>query len=149
VDIGVVLARQPTDLTAWLADATAFDAAGADALCLDLPADAELDPVALLTALAATTFRADLITIFPIGAPPRTIETIRRLRRGRRVLTGVPEGWVSAPPPGNRAAWQSTLADAASRGVTGLLVPADPRLLDLLRNPGDPGERHDLQLAQG
>jgi hypothetical protein len=28
-------------------------------------------------------------------------------------------------------------------------VPADPRLLDILRNPDDHGDRHDLQLAQG
>jgi hypothetical protein len=28
-------------------------------------------------------------------------------------------------------------------------VPAGPRLLDLLRNPDDPGDRRDLYLAQG
>ena len=33
--------------------------------------------------------------------------------------------------------------------ASGLLVPAHPRLLDILRNPDDPGERHDLQLTQG
>jgi hypothetical protein len=30
-----------------------------------------------------------------------------------------------------------------------VLVPAGPRLLDLLRNPDDPGDRRDLYLAQG
>jgi len=29
------------------------------------------------------------------------------------------------------------------------VVPVDPRLLDILRNPDDPGDRRDLQLAQG
>jgi hypothetical protein len=29
------------------------------------------------------------------------------------------------------------------------MVPANPRLLDILRNPDEPGDRRDLQLAQG
>jgi len=57
--------------------------------------------------------------------------------------------WVSMPAPQGRASWQAARADAAGRGVRGLVVPADPRLLDILRNPDDPGDRHDLQLAQG
>ncbi|HEX5995043.1 MAG TPA: hypothetical protein VFY84_07875 [Jiangellales bacterium] len=63
--------------------------------------------------------------------------------------SGEPEGWIAAPPPDSRGAWRATLLDAAERGVRGLLVPADPRLLDILRNPGDPGDRRDLQLAVG
>jgi len=59
------------------------------------------------------------------------------------------ERWVAAPSPSSRAHWQTTLAEAAGQGIHGLLVPADPRLLDLLRNPDDPGPRRDLQLAQG
>jgi hypothetical protein len=59
------------------------------------------------------------------------------------------ERWVSMPAPEGRAAWRAACADAAGRGARGVLVPADPRLLDILRNPDDPGERHDLQLAQG
>lgn len=59
------------------------------------------------------------------------------------------ERWMSAPPPDSRATWQATVLDAAERGARGLLVPAGPRLLDILRNPGNPGDRLDLQLAQG
>jgi hypothetical protein len=59
------------------------------------------------------------------------------------------ERWVSVPPPDSRAAWRATLLDVAQRGFHGLLVPASPGLLDILRNPDDPGHRHDLQLAQG
>ena len=55
-------------------------------------------------------------------------------------------GVVLDRDPGNIGEW---LADAAERGIAGLVVPADPRLLDILRNPDEPGERHDLQLAQG
>jgi hypothetical protein len=59
------------------------------------------------------------------------------------------ERWVATPVPQGRASWQTAREDAAERGARGLVVPADPRLLDILRNPDDPGERHDLQLAQG
>jgi hypothetical protein len=57
--------------------------------------------------------------------------------------------WASTPPPDGRAAWRATLRDAADSGYAGLLVPADPRLIDVLRNPDDPGPRLDLHLAQG
>jgi hypothetical protein len=57
--------------------------------------------------------------------------------------------WISVPSPDSRAAWRQTLLGAAERGPAGLLVPAGPRLLDILRNPDDHGGRHDLQLAQG
>ncbi|GAA2205269.1 hypothetical protein GCM10009850_007840 [Nonomuraea monospora] len=57
--------------------------------------------------------------------------------------------WVPVGVPGGRAAWREALREAEERGHHGVLVPADPRLLDLLRNPEDPGGRHDLQLAQG
>lgn len=57
--------------------------------------------------------------------------------------------WVSVPSPDSRAAWRQTVLDAAGRGFGALLVPAGPRLLDILRNPGDQGGRRDLQLAQG
>jgi hypothetical protein len=59
------------------------------------------------------------------------------------------ERWVQTSSPDSRAAWRAALASAAERGVRGLLVPAGPRLLDILRNPDDPGGRGDLHLAQG
>jgi hypothetical protein len=59
------------------------------------------------------------------------------------------ERWTSSPPPDGRAAWRATLVAAAEGGFRGLLVPADPRLIDILRNPDDPGQRLDLHLAQG
>ncbi|MGW3352618.1 hypothetical protein ACWDA3_55805 [Nonomuraea rubra] len=57
--------------------------------------------------------------------------------------------WAPVAVPAGRAAWRESLQAAAARGDRGVLVPADPRLLDLLRNPEDPEGRHDLQLAQG
>jgi hypothetical protein len=171
VKVGVLLAGQPRDLGEWLADAAAFEAAGADALWVDLAPELELDPVALTAALAAVTFRSLLVTTRPASDRPsqafeRTLATIAQLSRGRlRVLggrgprgkfggvaeigTGLGGTWVSAPSPDSRAAWRATLADAAERGAHGLLVPTGPRLLDILRNPDDPDERRDLQLSQG
>lgn len=189
VKVGVRLARQPDDLGEWLADGAAFEAAGADALWVDVAPEPELDPLALTAALAASTVRSLLVTSLPApDLPPlalaRMLSTIGRLSHGRlRILAdAVPprepadvgpglgvfrrvpgdlecfehtrepdeaERWVSAPSPDGRAAWRATLVDAAERGYRGLVVPADPRLLDILRNPDDQGHRHDLQLAQG
>ena len=59
------------------------------------------------------------------------------------------ERWISVPSPDSRVAWRQTLLDAAERDPAGLLVPVGPRLLDILRNPGDQGGRRDLHLAQG
>jgi hypothetical protein len=146
--VGVLLGRDPEPLGEWLADAAAFDAAGADALCVDCGPEPEWDVLALVAALAVVTHRARLMVTVPGEAPVRTVDTVARLSRGRVVL-GEWAGWEYVPVPDGRAAWRATCADAAERGVTGLVVPASPRLLDMLRNPEDPGERHDLQLAQG
>jgi hypothetical protein len=57
--------------------------------------------------------------------------------------------WLPAPLPEDRAAWRQTRAGAAARGAYGLVLPAGPLLLDMLRNPDDPGGCRDLRLAQG
>jgi hypothetical protein len=62
---------------------------------------------------------------------------------------GGPQRWMAVPAPQGRAAWRQARADAAERGARGVVVPADPRLLDMLRNPDEPDERTDLMLAQG
>jgi hypothetical protein len=59
------------------------------------------------------------------------------------------ERWLGVEAPDGRESWRATLAEAEEQGYQGVVVPAHPRLLDILRNPGDPGERLDLQLAQG
>jgi hypothetical protein len=175
VKIGILLARQVDDIGEWLADADAFDAAGADALWVHLGNAPELDPLAVTAALAAVTVRATLVAVLPAGevspASARTLATIARLSHGRlRVAHDIPSAglavpsvasftagyaleaagaWTSASYPDGRAAWRAMLAEAAERGTRGLLVPADPRLIDILRNPDDSGGRMDLYLAQG
>jgi hypothetical protein len=156
--VGVLLGPVPDRIAEWLTDAAAFDAAGADALWLD-PEPAELDVLALAAALAAVTFRTRLV-VACADPEARTVDTVNRLSHRRLALVGEDcqrvdaldsaEGcWLSVPVPEGRAAWQALRVDADERGVRGLVVPADPRLLDLLRNPDDPGDRRDLQLAQG
>jgi hypothetical protein len=193
--VGVLLGQPPEDLGEWLADAAAFDAAGADALWVDAAGDATLDPLAVTAALTALTFRSLLVTALPevSGGPQasaRALATIRRLSRGRLALCGErvllagvtgagpghtgmeifyrldddvyvrepaagepaggePERWVRTASPGGRAAWRAAIADAAERRISGLLVPAGPQLLDILRNPDGRGDRRDLQIAQG
>jgi hypothetical protein len=190
VKVGVLLAPRPVELGEWLADAAAFEAAGAHALWVDPAPESKLDPLALLAALAALTSRALLVAAtppaseYPSDALGRTLATIGRLSHGRLALAAEPrrlealtdlapgsvafrrlpgepaaferldetdtaERWVRTPPPEGRAAWRTALADAVTNGAGGLLVPAGPRLLDILRNPNDPDDRRDLQLAQG
>jgi hypothetical protein len=190
VQVGVLLGQPPQELGGWLADAAAFDAAGADALWLDAAGDAGLDPLAVAAALATLTFRSLLVTPLPEapGEPralARTLATIGRLSRGRVALCGggarfaevtaagrgqpgmavfhrldddvfertaaaaQPQRWVRTAAPAGRAAWRAAVADATEREVDGLLVPAGPQLLDILRNPHGRGDRRDLQIAQG
>jgi hypothetical protein len=200
LEVGVLLARRPEELGEWLADARAFEAAGAAALWVDPDPETGLDPLALLAALAALTAEALLVSPEPAAGdrPGPALATVARLSRGRlalaadpdrlgeltalvpgcdafRRLPGTPpafervrgedlaeapafervggggqaERWVHAAPPESRAAWRAALADAQAAGVAGLLVPAGPRLLDILRHPEDPLGRQDLHLAQG
>jgi hypothetical protein len=190
LEVGVLLARRPEELGEWLADARAFEAAGAAALWVDPDPETGLDPLALLAALAALTSEALLVAATLPGPPAAalagTLATVARLSHGRlalaadagrlgeltallpgcdafRRLPGTPAAferlrgedeagggrWVQAAAPESRAAWRAALADAEAGGAAGLLVPAGPRLLDILRHPEDPGGRQDLQLAQG
>ena len=206
VRIGVRLDPEPDDLGNWLTDATAFEAAGADALFVDIAPGNALDPLVLTAALAARTYRTMLVTALrrdDVASPAaaQRLATLGRLGHGRirliddgagpdpmagdaaldpmagdaaldpmagdaglalfRRVPGEPgafehspdpearQRWVTVAAPDGRPAWAATLADVAERGLDGLVVPAGPRLLDLLRNPDEPDDRRDLLIAQG
>jgi hypothetical protein len=193
--VAVAIEARAGDLAEWLADATAFEAAGAQALWVTSAPDRELDPLVLTAALAVVTARALLLVSLPAPARPDALITAGRLSRGRlRIVVTAdaaaspddavmrtggfglvhrsaaepevlradeprdgpqgeprdePRDWLLVTAPENRAAWRVTVADALERGHNRLMVPANPRLLDILRNPDEPDDRRDLLLAQG
>jgi hypothetical protein len=161
------------EIGGWLADAAAFEAAGARALWINVAEESDLDLLILTAALTIVTVRSLLVVAGP-SADPRSLATLRRLSRGRlRVVAdegaeavftpipdqpgayeeprpdGPPDRWVTVAAPMGRAAWRETLLAATELGCRGVLVPADSRLLDILRNPDEDGDRRDLFLAAG
>jgi hypothetical protein len=146
IKVGVILAAQADDLGEWLLDAAAFDAAGADALLIEAGGE---DPLALAAALAAVTHKALLVV--SASENGAAAETVQKLSRGRLRMDRPheTERWIWTAAPEGREAWRRTLSEAAESKADGVLVPAGPRLLDLLRNPGDPGQRRDLELTVG
>ena len=143
--IGVRLT--PTgDAGELFADAKAVEAAGADSLWIDA---ADGDPYVVLAALAAVTWRARLVAR---GAPADIVarETCSRLARGRLVVAEeLDEHWTESPFPASRAAWDELRSASLTAGLTGVVLPNDPRLIDLLRNPDIIEARDDLKLSFG
>src|SRR5690242_425060 len=113
VRIGIRLAPT-TDVSAWLTEGAAFDAAGADALWLDAlwHEDSEHDPHVLAAAMAAVTYRSLLIAELPDG-DERAARTLGAVSRGR-VRTNE-EHWEDAEFPESRQAWREALVTAAER----------------------------------
>jgi len=58
------------------------------------------------------------------------------------------EVWDIVTIPPDRDAWTSTLSSCESAGATGVIVPWDARLIDLLRNT-EPDDRTDLLISTG
>jgi hypothetical protein len=128
------------------ADAKAIEAAGADSLWIDA---ADGDPYVALAALAAVTWRVRLVAR---GAPSDIAarETCASLARGRLVVAEESEErWTESAFPVSRAAWDELRHASTAAGVTGVVLPNDPRLIDLLRNPDIIEARDDLKLSFG
>jgi alkanesulfonate monooxygenase SsuD/methylene tetrahydromethanopterin reductase-like flavin-dependent oxidoreductase (luciferase family) len=158
--VGVLLPSRFEDPGEFLADARAMEAAGADSIWLE---DGDgYDPMLALAAIAAVTGRLRLGLIVPDSPSPsgresaRGFETLQHLSRLRAVV-GVSQGetivsgtekWRRVEVPADRDAWARTL-EQARPDFDGVLVPMDPRLLDILRNPEGAIDRSDLLLAQG
>lgn len=140
VKVGVVMPARVDDAGDFLADVRALEAAGAEMIGVEGDGPEQW---ILLGAIAATTERVLLRTS---GAEPVALRT---LSRGRTVV-GAPEGetWVEIPMPADRDAWAEALRHHQSAGTSGLIVPWDARLIDLLRN-SEPDDRSDLQMSTG
>lgn len=59
------------------------------------------------------------------------------------------EVWARVAALPDPSEWRRMRQEYEAAGATGVVVPADPRLLDLLRNGDEEDDRSDLQLAQG
>jgi len=145
--IGVRLTL-PGDAGELFADVRALEAANVDALWADA---ADADPYVVLAACAAVTWRVALVAFgAPNGSGRATCEL---LARGRLVIAEDAarsgERWIRQGFPESKLAWREARAAALKDGATGIVLPNDPRLLDLLRNPDVDDDRSDLDIAVG
>lgn len=145
--IGVRLALT-ADARELFADARALEAAGVDSLWVDA---ADADPYVALAAVATATTGVRLVAA---GAPASAGRaTCEQLARGRLAVfeecVDRGERWMRVDLPRGRDEWRALRAEAAAAGATGIVVPNDPRLLDLLRNPDQVDDRSDLNMATG
>jgi hypothetical protein len=141
IKVGVTMPDEIGDAAEFLADVRALEAAGAE--MIGLRGDG-VEQRILLGAIAAVTHRIKL------RLPNEEVEGIlHRLSRGRSVV-GDPAGerWVSISMPADRDAWADVIREQEAAGATGVIVPWDPRLIDLLRNP-EPDDRSDLLISTG
>jgi hypothetical protein len=140
VKVGVTMPARIDDGGDFLADVRALEAAGAEMIGVEGDGPEQW---ILLGAIAAITEHVLLRTT---GAEPAALLT---LSRGRTVV-GAPgaETWVEIPVPADRGAWADALRHHQNAGAAGVIVPWDPRLIDLLRNP-EPDDRSDLLMSTG
>ena len=139
--VAVILPASIVDAGDYLANARALEAAGAE--MIGVAGDPELQWM-ILAAIAAVTSRVKL------RAPSeQRVDLLDRLSRGR-ALANEPahERWVPIVLPADRASWAAVLHDHEEAGATGVVVPWDERLIDLLRNP-EPEDRSDLLMSTG
>lgn len=139
--VAVILPASIADAGDYLANARALDAAGAEMIGVE--GDPEQQWM-VLAAIAAVTTRVKL------RAPSEgRLDLLDRLSRGR-AMANEPAGerWEPIPMPADRASWAAALHDHEEAGVTGVVVPWDERLIDLLRNQ-EPEDRSDLLMSTG
>ena len=151
--------RLGADVGELFADARALEAAGADSLWL--LAREDQDPWILAAALAAATWRSRLVVV---GATEGGVArvTLDRLSRGRLFVgersadavlvadaEGATERWAICEIPASRADWKTLRAEREAKRFAGIVLPNDPRLLDLVRNPDVEDDRSDMRLAYG
>lgn len=139
VKVAVIMPADFGDAAEFLADVRALEAAGAEAIGVEGGGSD-----AVLGAIAAVTHRVKLRV-----ADGRPAEALEKLSRGR-VVAGEPRGetWVAVPMPPDRESWAAMVRDQEAARVHGVIVPWDPRLIDLLRNP-EPDDRSDLLMSTG
>jgi len=141
IKVAVTVPATIGDSGEFLAEMRALEAAGAEMIGFDVEGPEQW---IVLGAIAAVTERIRLRIHNP---EPTAI--LQKLSRGR-VVFGEPEGetWVEIPIPPDKASWAESLRAQEAAGASGVIVPWDPRLIDLLRNP-EPDDRSDLLMSTG
>jgi hypothetical protein len=141
IKVAVAVPSMFQDAGEFLADVRALEAAGAEWIEVD---GVEKDQLIVLGAVAAVTDRIGL----RVG-DPSALDTLGKLSRGR-AMVGEPAGerWETIAMPPDRDSWGAALREREAAGVSGVIVPWDPRLIDLLRNP-QPDDRSDLLMSTG
>jgi len=139
VKVGVTMPATIDDAGDFLASVRALEAAGAEMIGLEGNSP---EVWILWGAIAAVTDRIRLRTT---GPEP---DTLRVLSRSRGGVPAADEIWIEEPMPGDRDSWMEMLRNHEAAGATGVIVPWDPRLIDLLRNP-EPDDRSDLLMSTG
>ena len=133
----------------FFADVTALEAAGADAVLVEGSAPASF---VLLGGVAAVTHSVKVGCLTREVPPAAAFNALDRISGGRAIVIKPgrpPEAWTQIEPPADRAAWKAALAAQEAAGAAGIVVPWDPRLIDLLRNPGADDDRSDLMMSTG
>ena len=176
--VAVTLPAKPGEVGEYLADVTALEAAGAFAVWVEDTVLEPWVMLGALAAITHRLILGCLITSpekWPAAQLRVAAATLQALSRGR-VVVGLPqeglledqldalraagvrifdgdfvageEAWVSVPAPLDRDAWNEALAACEAAGATGVIVPWNDRLIDLLRNP-EPDDRSDLLVSTG
>jgi hypothetical protein len=141
VKVAVTMPAEIGDAAEFLADVRALEAAGAEMIGFETDGP---EQQILMGAIAAVTNRLKLRL-----ASPKQAAILERLSRGRTVVGDPPgETWVAIPMPPDRDSWAAAMRTQETSGATGVIVPWDPRLIDLLRNP-EPDDRSDLLMSTG
>lgn len=145
VKIAVQLPAEFADAGEFIADVRALEAAGADAVWLHLTSPAHW---VLAGAAGALTERIR-IRFFDADATAEPVAILQKVTGGRVVAEDhSEERWERIAMPADRQAWLTMLQEQEAAGVTGVIVPWDARLIDLLRNPGEE-DRSDLLMSTG
>lgn len=146
VRVAIRLTPDQDNLGDWLADAAAFDSAGADSIWVELDAASGLDPLAVAAALAVVTSQARLV--FSLDAVDRSadsfaraVDTIQRLSNDRLTFLIAPEGAADTGVASIVLIGSSDTADAVGPGVVSVAGPAVGSVVAESRTPEGATER--------
>jgi len=76
-------------------------------------------------------------------------EALARAVADAKVRDAEMECWARVALPPSRAEWNDLRTACEQVGIAGIVVPNDPRLIDILRNPDVVEDRSDIKLAFG